>query len=113
MAAPRLSTSAQAPQEPRVQIYTQIIEMKEMLRQLTMKVEVLEHKKPVRRYDEPIGRSNGAQTSLVLTEQIKKMAKDQAEYLAGTQQAVTNVLRTQQHADKEITRINDSLRYGC
>lgn len=111
MAAPGLgvSTSAQAPQ---VQTYRHIIDMKEMLRQLMMKVEVLEHKKPVLRYDEPIGRSHGAQTSLLVTEQIEKMAKEQGGYLASTQQAVTDVLRTQQHAGIEITRINESLRYG-
>lgn len=109
---------AQAPQE-RVQTYTQIIEMKEMLHQLLRKVEVLEQKKSVRRYDDPIDRSNDvAQTSLPsVTGQIERIAKDQAAYLAATQQAVTNVLGAQQQTGIEITRINESSRYvthgGC
>ena len=121
MAVPRLSapTPIAQGQEQRVQTYKHILDMKDMLHKLLRKVEALEQKKSVRRYDDPTGCSNDvAQISLPsVTGQIEKMAKDQAAYLAGTQQAVTNVLSAQQQTGIAITKINESSRYvtygGC
>jgi hypothetical protein len=106
-----MTTAKPIPQVPqdqslRVQTFTQLLEMKGMLHELLKKVEVLEQKKPAPRYDDARTGSNDEQTSL-----LEKMAKDQAGYLAGTQKAVTDVLRMQQGTDTEISRINESSRY--
>lgn len=104
---------AQMPQGQTVQTLTQIIDTRQILNEILRKVEGLEQRKPVQRSVNDVSTSAKDERTIAhLAGQMEQMAKDQAEHFASTKQVVIDILRAQQHVGMEITKINESSRYG-